>query len=663
MKRESKKRSAPVSPENDQAPYFFHQGTNTRAYEYMGAHLLSQEPRYRYVFRVWAPHADSVFIIGDFNGWHNAHPMTRVTEAGVWEGFVEADGSLAGNCYKFRIYRGTREIDKADPYAFFSETREKTASILCDGDAFLWQDDAWLRHRKKVAVPKTGTGYYPAPMNVYEMHLGSWKTRDGQSTKDGQHDLSYRELADDIASYVKEMGYTHIELMPIAEHPFDGSWGYQVVSYYAPTSRFGRPEDFKYFVDRMHRAGIGVILDWVPAHFPKDAHGLYEFDGDLLYEYQGWDRMEHQGWGTRCFDLGRTEVQSFLVSNALFWMREYHIDGLRVDAVAAMLYLDFDRRPGEWIPNAEGGNQNFEAIAFFQKLNTAVFAEFPDMLMIAEESTSWPMITKSVDQGGLGFNFKWNMGWANDMFEYVATDPIHRKHNHEKLTFPMMYAFSENFILPVSHDEVVHGKKSLIDKMWGSYEEKFAGMRTFLLYMMTFPGKKMTFMGCEYGQFREWDYENQLEWFMLGYPMHQKLKHFVSVLNGLYLAYKPLWELDFGWEGFSWIDADNRDENIISYKRKDSKGKELIVVLNFAPVTRHGYTVHGLEAGTYRELLSTDADAFGGWGTTNPGDIQAKPYSEGDSAAHAEITLPSLGGVLLQKAAPKKPRAKIHRDK
>ena len=446
------------------APYFFCQGTNFRSYEWLGCHFEKTDDGFEYTFRVWAPKAEKVFVAGDFNSWDESLPMEKDAESGVWTATLISAKNLEGNRYKYKVVSKTRTAMKADPYATYSETLAKTASIIHTVKA-KWSDSKWLSARGKAFE---GKHFYSAPMNIYEMHLGSWKTRDGKSNVDGEHYLNYREIADELVPYALDMGYTHVELMPITEHPFDGSWGYQVGGYYAPTSRFGTPEDFIYFVNKLHKAGIGVILDWVPAHFPKDEHGLFEFDGYPLYEYQGKDRMEHKSWGTRCFDVGRPEVQSFLISNALFWMRNYHIDGLRIDAVASMLYLDYDRAPGEWIPNVDGGNHNYEAMAFFKKLNTAVFAEFPYALMIAEESTAWPMVTKPVSDGGLGFNFKWNMGWANDMFEYISTDPFFRKYVHNKLTFPLMYAFSENYILPVSHDEVVHGKKSLLDKMFGS---------------------------------------------------------------------------------------------------------------------------------------------------------------------------------------------------
>lgn len=627
------------------APYFFCQGTNFRSYEWLGCHSEKTDDGFEYTFRVWAPKAEKVFVAGDFNSWDESLPMEKDAESGVWTATLISAKSLEENRYKYKVVSKTRTAMKADPYATYSETLAKTASIIHTVKA-KWSDSKWLSARGKAFE---GKHFYSAPMNIYEMHLGSWKTRDGKSNVDGEHYLNYREIADELVPYALDMGYTHVELMPITEHPFDGSWGYQVGGYYAPTSRFGTPEDFIYFVNKLHKAGIGVILDWVPAHFPKDEHGLFEFDGYPLYEYQGKDRMEHKSWGTRCFDVGRPEVQSFLISNALFWMRNYHIDGLRIDAVASMLYLDYDRAPGEWIPNIDGGNHNYEAMAFFKKLNTAVFAEFPYALMIAEESTAWPMVTKPVSDGGLGFNFKWNMGWANDMFEYISTDPFFRKYVHNKLTFPLMYAFSENYILPVSHDEVVHGKKSLLDKMFGSYDDKFGCMRAFLMYMMTLPGKKLMFMGCEYAPFREWDYENQLEWFMLDYPRHSQMKDYVRSLNHFYLENRPLWEIDDSWDGFEWIDPDRCEDNTLSYIRKSADGEELIILLNFAPCRRDGYKLRVKSKGNYVALVNSDEARYGGGGS-KLGTMKSKAHREGKKWIHEiSVDLPSYGALIIKK--------------
>lgn len=631
--------------------YLFHQGTNFTAYDFLGVH----KEEGRYVFRVWAPGADEVRVTGDFSGWSEGVSLFRLPDSGVWEGQVKSACSLEGTFYKYAIRRGERRFLKADPYAYSQQTMTETASVIRTEIPFSWTDAAWMKGRGKrlgMHPQKKNPHFCSAPVHIYEMHLGSWQTA---PSPEGERWLGYREMADRLAAYLPDMGYTHVELMPVMEHPYDGSWGYQVTGYFAPTARYGPPEDFKYFVNRLHSAGIGVLLDWVPAHFPKDAHGLYEFDGGLLYEYQGWDRMENRGWGTRCFDVGRPEVQCFLVSNALFWLREYHVDGLRVDAVASMLYLDYDRAPGEWLPNHEGNNKSLEAIAFFQKLNTAVFGEFPDALMVAEESTDWPLLTKPVSVGGLGFNFKWNMGFANDLFEYVKTDPIYRQWMHNKLTFPMLYAFAENYILPVSHDEVVHEKGSLIAKMFGSYEEKFATMRTFLTYMMTMPGKKLTFMGTEFAQFREWDFRHGLEWFLLGFASHRQMQAFVRCLNHLYLETPSLWEIDDGWDGFQWIDPDNAPEGLLSYRRIDRRGRETVVLLNFTPVRREGVRMPVPKRGRYRELLNTDAARFGGGGWENGEMKTVTEKAETGEIRH--VLYPSvapLAGVILTKVTPKR---------
>ncbi len=639
----------------------FHQGTNFASYEYLGAHETFNKTsgEYECTFKVWAPNAVDVALASDFTGWNTPKMMERETEAGVWSVTLTSDESFQGMRYKYAV-TGRDGIThlKADPYATSSETLKNTASIVCDIGGFKWNDRKWLNRRRGRPERDYKKGhFYPEPMNIYEVHLASWKTENGETTEEGENYISYRRAADELAPYLVEMGYTHIELLPIMEHPFDGSWGYQVTGYYAPSARFGTPQDFAYFVNKMHESGIGVILDWVPAHFPKDRAGLFEFDGQPLYEYQGADRMEHKGWGTRCFDVARNEVQSFLISNALFWMRKYHVDGLRIDAVASMLYLDYDREPGEWIPNSEGGNHNFEAMAFFRKLNSAVFGEFPDMLMIAEESTSWPMITKPAYEGGLGFNFKWNMGWSNDMFEYVETDPIYRQYNHSKLTFPLMYAFGENYVLPVSHDEVVHGKKSLIHKMHGEYDTKFAGMRAFLVNMMTLPGKKLTFMGTEFAQWREWDFANQLEWFMLEYPRHAEMQQFVKMLNRVYLDSPELWEIDDGWDGFRWIYANSDDMNMVAYARRAVSGSEIIAVVNYSPVTRSNFIVEIDEAGIYDVIVNSDKTEFGGKNIM-PYEYITSEVREGDGRNVLRFDLPEMSGVMLKKRVKKRGRPK-----
>lgn len=635
---------------DNMAVYLFHQGTNFQAYNYLGAHKTKNGM----VFRTWAPNAEEVFVTGDFNGWSKDNPMTRISEEGVWEAFAEASRFGEDSKYKFIIQSAAGEVYKADPYAFYAEKAPATASVYCDISGYSWSDAKWLDARKKkMTEPK-----YETPLNIYELHVGSWK-RHADGTQ-----LTYRELAHELAPYVKQMGYTHVELMPIAEYPFEGSWGYQVCGYYAPTSRFGTPHDFMYFIDYMHRSGIGVILDWVPAHFPKDEHGLYEFDGGPLYEYQGKDRMENRGWGTRCFDVGRNEVESFLISNAMFWLREYHVDGLRVDAVASMLYLDYDREPGTWFPNEHGGNECLEAVCFFRKLGDVIRSEFPDSLFIAEESTSWPKVSKPASDDGLGFNFKWNMGWMNDSLDYFSTDPLFRKYKHDKLTFSMMYAFSETFILPISHDEVVHGKKSLLDRMPGEYEQKFAGLRAFLAYMMTHPGKKLLFMGCEIGQFTEWNYKDSVEWFLLDYDMHAATQRYVAALNHFYLEHDELWQNDYSWDGFTWIDCDNKDESLISYVRRNNKGKELIVVLNFTPVARPCYPIGVKGAGVYTEIFNSDDKRFGGSGALNEGLLKAEKEKRGDYSYVIRPNVPPFGALILKrtraaatpKAAGKQPK-------
>ncbi len=555
--------------------YLFHQGTHYASYRYLGCHMEKKGKTYLYTFRVWAPNATLVYVVGDFLGWQTGEPMRRVSDGGVWELTYPSDVSLEGQPYKYRVCSSAGIHLKGDPYAFFSRGGADGASIICHDTVFRWGDDAWLTHRSKTITARDGS-YLATPLNIYEMHAGSFMQHE-----DGTP-LSYRELADVLTPYVKSMGYTHVELMPITEYPYDRSWGYQVCGFFAPTSRYGSPDDFRYFVNHLHEAGIGVLLDWVPAHFPKDEWGLYEFDGGPLYEYQGKDRQESRSWGTRFFDVGRTEVQSFLISSAMYWLTEYHIDGLRVDAVSSMLYLDYDREPGEWFPNVYGDNKNLESIAFLRKMNAHIFGTYPDVLMIAEESTSYGGITRPAYENGMGFNLKWNMGWANDFYDYLAMDPVYRKYHHNALNFPLMYAYNENYIMPISHDEVVYGKKSLIDKPYGSYEDKFRQFKTAVMLQMTYPGKKMMFMGTEFGQFAEWDYAKSLEWFMLDYPAHAELRKYVAALNRFYLETPELWEMDFLPAGFEWIYADAADQNMVAFKRRALDGSEIIVMLSFS---------------------------------------------------------------------------------
>ena len=612
--------------------YLFHQGTNYRAYDFLGAHKTVLDGKVGVVFRTWAPNAQKVSVVGDFNGWNTeANVMCRISDGGIYETFIK--GVKQFDCYKFAVTHNGNTVLKADPYAFHAETPSGTASKVYFLDRYKWHDSDFLTSKKSP---------YDLPMNIYEINLASWKKHE-----DGSY-YTYRELATTLVSYVKRMNYTHVEFMPVSEYPFDGSWGYQVTGYYAISSRFGKPEDFMYLVDKFHQNGITVIVDWVPAHFPKDLHGLYEFDGTCCYENQGWDRKENKTWGTRLFDWGRNEVQSFLISNALFLMEKYHVDGLRVDAVASMLYLDYDREDGEWIPNEYGGNYNIQAIEFFKKLNKAVYERFPNALMIAEESTSFPLITKPVHDGGLGFNYKWNMGWMNDVLSYMETDPIFRSGCHNKMTFSMFYAFSENFILPISHDEVVHGKRSLLDKMPGDIPTKFANLRTFMMYMFAHPGKKLSFMGNEYGQFKEWAYKEGLEFFMLKYDLHKKLQNFNKVLNLVYKTNPSFYQIEDGWDGFNWISADESDNNIISFSRKDKNGNTIVAIFNFSGTDYNEYRL-GVDFGEYRLLLSSDERKFGGQGL-----LRRKPYKSAKKYAHGKensilIKLPRFCGAYFIK--------------
>ena len=618
--------------------YYFHQGTNYESYNFLGCTLERTADKYVYFFRTWAPNAHRVGLISDFTGWDHDLPFDRITDNGIWELRYESDFSLEKQAYKFRITSSSGVFDKGDPYARFSRGKDDGASLIFTSSDFEWTDAPWMRKRNATVTTKKGA-YIPAPINIYELHLGSFMRHD----EDNRY-FSYRETADALAGYVKSMGYTHIEMLPITEYPYDGSWGYQVGAFYAPTSRFGDPDDFRYLVNKMHSNGIGVIIDWVPAHFPKDRWGLYEFDGQPLYEYQGKDRQESRSWGTRFFDLGREEVQSFLISNAIYYLKEFHVDGLRVDAVASMLYLDYDRDPGEWIPNEYGTNLNLEGAAFFKKLNSTVFSKYPSALMIAEESTAHGNLTRPVEEGGLGFNMKWNMGWANDFYEYVSTDPFFRKYNHKALNFPIMYAFTENYCLPISHDEVVHGKRSFVDKMFGDYEDKFRQMRASLLLMMTYPGKKLMFMGTEYAQFREWDFDNSLEWFMLDYPKHKAMQEYVRELNNFYLSRSELWERDFTPLGFSWILPDENEKNTVVYRRINSKDDSIIVAINFSgaeqslriPLHKSRHLV---------QLFATDTDMDNTAITVN--------FDNGDY--YADITLPKFyGAVFKEKSLIKK---------
>ena len=571
----------------------FSSGITSEAYRYFG----SFEKNGSVTFRVWAPGASAVSVAGDFNGWDNeANPMKQCGN-GIWEAKIK--GAKKFDSYKYAITGPDgMTVLKSDPYARHFETAPANASKIY-GSEYVWNDGEWLEAQKSKNI-------YESPVNIYEVHAGSWKRFSDGNTYD------YVTLANELSKYLKKMNYTHVELMPVTEYPYEGSWGYQVSGYFAPTSRYGSPDDFKKFVDIMHRSGIGVILDWVPAHFPRDGFGLYRFDGTPCYEYADPRKGEHREWGTVVFDYGKPQVRNFLISSAVYWVKEYHADGLRVDAVASMLYLDYGRQNGERIPNSYGGKENLEAVAFLKDMNTAVFAANPSVMMIAEESTAWPLVTKPPQDGGLGFNFKWNMGWMNDMLRYMSLDPYFRKDNHDCLTFSFFYAFSENFIMPISHDEVVHGKCSMIEKIPGEYEMKFASLRAFYAYMTAHPGKKLLFMGQEFAQFTEWNYQKELDWMLLDYDMHKRMQQYVAELNKFYLKNPEFWEIDYSWDGFNWISNDDNTQSIIAFRRIDKSGNEIITVCNFVPVARENYRIGVPKKGSYRRIFCSDSVNYGG---------------------------------------------------
>ncbi|HYT94604.1 MAG TPA: 1,4-alpha-glucan branching protein GlgB [Gemmataceae bacterium] len=622
--------------------YLLGEGKHYRVYEKLGAHVTERNGTAGTHFAVWAPNARQVSVIGDFNGWRrNQHPLQSRGSSGIWEGLIPDVG--AGALYKYAIVSryGNYRVDKADPCGFAAEIRPHTASRVWDLSNYTWGDGNWLSERKRSHA-------LGAPISIYEVHLGSWK----RVPEEGDRWLSYRELAPQLAEYVRQMGYTHVEFLPVMEHPFDGSWGYETVGYFAPTSRFGTPADFMYLVDTLHQHGIGVILDWVPAHFPRDEHGLAYFDGTHLYEDSDPRKGEQPDWGTFVFNYGRREVSNFLIASALFWLDKYHIDGLRVDAVASMLYLDYARKPGEWVPNEHGGRENLDAVAFLRRLNERVYAEFPDVLTLAEESTSWPMVSRPTYLGGLGFGFKWDMGWMHDTLDYFGLDPIYRKYHHTQLTFRMLYAFSENFVLPLSHDEVVYGKRSLLAKMPGDDWQKFANLRLLLGIMFAQPGKKLLFMGGDFGQWREWNHDASLDWQLLEHPRHRGLQRWVRDLNLLYRGEPALHRLDCDPAGFEWVDCNNAEESAIGFLRKGTTADDLLLVAcNFTPVPRHNYRIGVPRGGRWTEILNSDAPLYGGSSQGNLGGVLAEPVAWHGRSHLLSVTLPPLGIVIFKAPA------------
>jgi 1,4-alpha-glucan branching enzyme len=620
--------------------YLLGEGTHQRAFEKLGAHRVRLGSTTGVHFAVWAPNAARVSVIGDFNGWDGrVHPMRSIVPAGIWELFLP--DLPDGEKYKFEIRTATGAIlKKTDPFGFAFEMPPQTAAVVRDISRYQWGDDQWMARR-----PEHGA-WLQRPMSIYEVHLGSW----ARVPEDGSRFLSYRELAQRLVPYVKELGFTHIELLPVMEHPFSGSWGYQVLGFFAPTSRFGSPEDFKYFVDACHREGIGVILDWVPGHFPKDEHGLARFDGTALYEHADPRQGEHQDWGTLIFNYGRNEVRAFLLSNALFWLEEYHVDGLRVDAVASMLYLDYSRREGEWVPNQYGGRENLEAVGFLQRLNMLTHGEHPGTITAAEESTAFPGVSRPAHLGGLGFTYKWNMGWMHDLLLYTHKDPVHRRWEHNLITFSALYMFTENFILPFSHDEVVHGKGAMLDKMPGDVWQKHATLRTLYGFMFAHPGKKLLFMGSEFGQWREWSHDRSLDWHLLDDPLHARLRHYVQALNWHYNAEPALHEQDFEPAGFRWIDANDNENSVISLVRYARDPSQFIVgVFNFTPVPRGEYRIGVPEPGFYSELLNSDSELFGGSNVGNDGGRHTEPVAAHGFDQSLRLTLPPLGCLWLKR--------------
>ncbi len=621
--------------------HLFAEGNHQLLHEKMGAHLQTVDGVQGTSFHVWAPNAKRVSVVGDFNQWDGrVHPMRKLLPCGVWEIFLPGVGE--GAHYKFEIKQSHGAIAlKSDPFAFFAQHGTSTASLVFDLSRYRWQDEAWMDKRAK-------TAWHKAPVSIYEVHLGSWQ----RSSEDGGRFLSYRELAETLLPYVVEMGYTHLELLPIAEHPFEGSWGYQVTGYFAPTSRFGNPDDFRHFVDRCHQAGIGVILDWVPGHFPKDAFGLAEFDGTRLYEHADPRQGEHREWGTLVFNYGRNEVRNFLISNALFWLEQYHIDGLRVDAVASMLYLDYSRSEGDWVPNIHGGRENLEAIHFLKTFNETVYARCPGVMTIAEESTAWPGVSRPTYLGGLGFGLKWNMGWMHDFLGYMQKDPVYRRFHQGDITFSLIYAFHEHFVLVLSHDEVVHGKGSLLDKMPGDHWQKFANLRMFYAWMYAHPGKKLLFMGGEFGQWREWNHDQSLDWHLTQLPEHDGLRRLVQHLNHLYKNEPALFDQDDSYAGFEWIDFHDSDNSVIAFMRKSSEGETIAFIINATPVLREHYRVGVHSGGWYEEVVNTDAATYGGSNAGNMGGSHAEPIPWQGKSHSLVICLPPLALVAFKYRAP-----------
>ena len=624
----------------DHDVYLFKEGSHFKLYEKLGSHLVTFNNVKGVYFAVWAPNAEKVSVIGDFNNWNNEshHLRAREDSSGVWEAFVPSLAEGAVYRYHIRSRYNNYRVDKRDPFAFYGEISPNSASIVRDL-AYTWDDQAWMKER-------SGKNNINAPLSTYEVHLGSWR----RVPEAGNRFLNYREIAPYLAEYVKKMGFTHVELLPVMEHPFYGSWGYQITGYFSPTSRYGTPQDFMYMVDYLHKNGIGVILDWVPSHFPSDEHGLVYFDGTHLYEHADPRKGFHPDWTSYIFNYGRNEVQNFLVSNALFWLDKYHIDGLRVDAVASMLYLDYSRKEGEWIPNKYGGRENIEAVSFLKKCNETIYHFYPDVQTIAEESTAWPMVSRPTYVGGLGFGMKWNMGWMHDTLKYFSNDPVYRKYHINQITFSILYAFTENFVLPLSHDEVVHGKGSLSNKMPGDEWQKFANLRLLFGYMFGHPGKKLVFMGGEFGQTKEWNHEESLDWHLLQYPIHHGLQAWVKDLNHFYKSEPVLYEIDFEYHGFEWIDFHDIDGNIISFLRKGKTAKDqILVVCNFTPVPRYNYRIGVPYGGFWKEVLNSDAKHYNGSGHENFGGVEANPLPSHGRYHSLALTLPPLGIVFLKR--------------